>query len=59
MLDDFEQLGIEDKVRYDSIKDVCGSMYRGAYADLDLLGGYVLICCFDLAGVNTARLPLH
>lgn len=36
MLDDFEQLGIEDKVRYDSIKDVCGSMYRGMYTGLIL-----------------------
>lgn len=46
MLDDFEQLGIEDKVRYDSIKDVCGSMYRGVYVGMTLLGKNVLTLSF-------------
>lgn len=59
MLDDYEQLDIEDKVRFDSIKDVCGSMYRGTYVGWILYGKYILTYRFDLAGANTARLLLQ
>ena len=29
MLEEYEQSGADDEVRYEAIKDVCASMYRG------------------------------